>query len=503
MDARDHSRHDFLKAVGFVVLALAGLCRLSAAETPQTRPNILFVMSDDHAAHVLSCYGSKINKTLNLDRLAKEGMRFNNCFCTNSICGPSRAVILTGKYSHLNGVVVNLSRNGRNEFDGRQQTFPKLLQQAGYQTALIGKWHLGGSPTGFDYYNILPGQGSYHDPVMIEKGAERRKHEGYVTDIITDQSLKWLKTRNKDRPFLLMCHHKAPHGPWKPDQKHAGMYEGFDIPEPETLDDDYATRCDAIRNQMLGMKNFRQRHLKGNFPKWLVGQALKKWTYQQYIKRYLRCVASLDDNVSRLLEYLDQSGLAENTIVVYTSDQGFFLGDHGLYDKRFMYEESLRMPLLVRYPKEVRPGSVNDEMVLNLDFAETFLDYAGVAMPADMQGRSFRPILRGRTPEDWRTSMYYSFFEVAYGVPAHCGLRTGCHKLIHFYSIGAWELYDLQKDPKELKNVFADPTYQDVVKQLKLEMSVLQKKYGESEKFRCGKPTSPIIPLKMKTLGLE
>ncbi len=454
-----------------------------AAGPKASRPNIIFIMSDDHAAHALSSYGSRINATPNLDRLAREGVRFTNCFCTNSICAPSRATILTGKYSHLNGQFDN-----RQKFDGRQTTFPKLLQGAGYQTALIGKWHLQSSPTGFDYWSVLPGQGAYHDPVMIEMG-QRKTYTGYTTDIITDHCIEWLRARQKDKPLLLMCQHKAPHRNWQPDERHARMYDGQDIPEPETFDDDYATRSDAARDQAMTIEHHLvPSDLKGPPPPGLKGQALKRWKYQRYIKDYLRCVASVDDNVGRLLDYLDQAGLTDNTVVVYTSDQGFFLGDHGWYDKRFMYEESLRMPLLVRYPREIKPGTITDDIALNIDFASTFLDLAGVTPPAELQGQSLRPVLRGSTPHDWRRSMYYRYYEYGdegrggwHNVRQHFGVRTQRHKLIRFHNgIDAWELYDLQNDPHELKNIYDDPAYRDVVKELKAELARLQKQYRDA-----------------------
>ena len=478
MSKLDYTRRDFLKTVGLGAagLALPGL--ITSCGKAEARPNIIFIMTDDHASHALSCYGSRINETPNLDRIAREGMRFNNCFCTNSICAPSRAVILTGKYSHLNGVTDN-----RLEFDGTQQTFPKLLQQAGYQTAMIGKWHLKSEPTGFDYWNVLPGQGDYYDPVMIEAGT-KKQYTGYVTDIITDHCLTWLRDREDTRPFCLMYHHKAPHRRWMPGPKHANLYEDIDIPEPETFNDDYRTRSAAAREQEMTIeRHLNDRDLKVDPPEGLSGQELKKWKYQRYIKDYLRCIASVDDNVGRLLDYLDESGLAENTVLVYTSDQGFYLGDHGWFDKRFMYEESLRMPLLVRYPQKIRPGSVNEDMVLNLDFGPTFLDFAGVARPADMQGRSFRRVLLDKTPKDWRTSMYYHYYEypAVHMVKRHYGVRTQRYKLIHFYNdIDAWELYDLQEDPNELNNVYDNPAYADIVRELKAELERLQKQYGDS-----------------------
>ncbi len=481
-----YTRRDLLKAVGVGAAAATMPAWLSANERSERRPNIIFIMSDDHAAHALSCYGSRINTTPNLDRLAREGLRFTNCFCTNGICAPSRASILTGQYSHRNGVIDN-----RKKFDGGQVTFPKLLQQAGYETAMIGKWHLKNDPTGFDYWNVLPGQGAYHDPEMIEMG-ERKKLSGYVTDIITDQSIDWLKARAGDKPFLLMCHHKAPHRNWQPDEKHAKMYADVDIPEPETFNDDYATRCDAARDQAMTIEHhFYESDTKGPPPEGLTGPALKKWKYQRYIKDYLRCVASIDDNVGRLLDYLQESGLAENTVVVYTSDQGFFLGEHGWYDKRFMYEESLRMPLLVRYPREIKPGTVSDDIALNIDFASTFLDFAGVQPAREMQGESLRPVLRGRAPADWRASMYYHYYEFGdegkggwHNVRRHYGVRTKRYKLIHFYGgIDAWELYDLEHDPHEVNNIYDNAAHTDVVKRLKAELKRLRASYGDSEEL--------------------
>jgi arylsulfatase A-like enzyme len=458
-------------------------------------------MTDDHASHALSCYGSRINSTPNLDRIASEGMRFTNCFCTNSICAPCRAVVLTGKYSHLNGV-----KDNRLKFDGSQQTFPKLLQKAGYETAMIGKWHLKTDPTGFDYWNVLPGQGLYYNPVMIEMG-QRQKYTGYVTDLITDHALRWLKGRKGDKPFCLMYHHKAPHRRWEPGPKHLTMHDDRKIPEPDTLFDDQSGRGRAAKEQDMSIEktmndnDLKLTPMKNLTPEqkqaWdaaygpknrafekanLQGKDLIRWKYQRYMKDYLRCIASVDDNVGRLLDYLDETGLAENTVVVYTSDQGFYLGDHGWFDKRFMYEESLRMPLLVRYPKEINAGSLNHEIVLNLDFAETFLDYAGVAIPDDMQGRSLRSVLAGKTPDDWRRSMYYHYYEypAVHSVKRHYGVRTRRYKLIHFYhDIDEWELYDLQKDPDELRSVYSDPAYAGTVRELKAELKRLRAKYKD------------------------
>jgi arylsulfatase A-like enzyme len=450
------------------------------------KPNIIFIMTDDHASHAISCYGSKINKTPNLDRIANEGMRFENCFCTNSICAPSRAVILTGKYSHVNGKI----DNSRQAFDGGQQTFPKLLQQAGYETAMIGKWHLRSEPTGFDYWNVLPGQGAYYNPDFIEMG-ERKKYKGYVTDIITDLSLEWLKKQSTDKPFCLLYQHKAPHANWQPGPEHRDMYKDIDIPEPETFNDDGAGRGTAARDCEMSIEKFldlqyQYGSFKMNPPEDLKGEDLKKWKYQFYIKNYLRCVASVDDNIGRVLDYLEQSGLVENTAVFYTSDQGFYLGDHGWYDKRFMYEESLRMPLLAKLPGVIEAGAVNDDMVLNLDFGPTFLELAGVKVAGDIQGESFASILEGNRPGNWRKSMYYHYYEYPgwHAVKRHYGVRTQRYKLIHFYyDVDEWELYDLKKDPNELNNVYENPVYGETVKQLKAELRKLQKQYGDSDEL--------------------
>ena len=420
-------------------------------------------------------------------------MNTYKCICTNSICTPSRATILTGTYNHVNNVTTLSSK-----LDGRLTTFPKLLQAEGYQTAIVGKWHLGhgghADPTGFDYWNILPGQGLYHDPEMIDMG-EKKVYPGYVTDIITDLSLDWLKERDPEQPFMLMTHHKAPHRPWDPDEKLMHLYQNTDIPEPETFHDDYSNRASAAREAKMRVdRDMTDRDLKYPVPEGLTSAEEKQWKYQRYIKDYLRCVASIDNNVGRMLDYLDQEGLAENTIVVYTSDQGFFLGDHGWYDKRFMYEESLRMPFVMRYPREIEAGSINDDMILNLDFAQTFLDCTDVDQTDEMQGRSFRPLMNGKTIEDWRTSMYYRYWMhlAHHHVYAHYGLRTHDHKLIYYYADGLgtpgsaddpkppeWELFDLKKDPHEINSVYDNPDYSEIQAQLTSELYQLQSKFGD------------------------
>ncbi|MEE2659538.1 MAG: sulfatase [Candidatus Latescibacterota bacterium] len=456
------------------------------------KPNILFVMSDDHASHAMSCYGSKINQTPNLDRIAEGGMRFDNCFCTNGICTPSRAAILTGNYNHINGVTT-LSTH----MDNRLQTFPKLLQEAGYQTGIFGKWHLGRGPehcpTGFDEWTVLPGQGLYHNPEFIFHGPEggtARTVQGYVTDLITDFTLDFLARRDRDRPFCALYHHKAPHRHWEPDEKHAHLYLNEEISEPETLYDDYSNRSAAAREARMRVGvDMRPIDLKCELPD-LPEMEMRKWAYQRYIKDYLRVVASIDSNVGRVLDYLDEEGIADNTVVIYTSDQGFYLGDHGWYDKRFMYEESLRMPFIIRHPQGIAAGRVNEDMILNVDFAPLFLDLAGLPVSDDMQGRSFRPLLNGETPDDWRQGMYYRYWmhgDGAHNVYAHYGLRTHQHKLIYFYNDGLnqpgsgheahqpeWELFDLEKDPYELKSVYDDPMYADLVPVLKDELHRLQ-----------------------------
>ncbi|MHC4131209.1 MAG: sulfatase/phosphatase domain-containing protein [Planctomycetota bacterium] len=625
-------RRDFLKAVGLTTayLALPACVESSQklSDKDDDRPNILFIYSDDHAVPAISAYKSFLSgvvETPNLDRLANEGMRFDNAFCTNSICTPARATVLTGKYSHKNGALtLDVA------FDGSQQTFPKLLQKAGYYTAIVGKWHLGTEPTGFDYYNVLPGQGAYFNPNMKEntspwehgfRGGTR--HEGYVTDIITDIALETLKNRPKDKPFCMMYQHKAPHDFFQYDKKHAQLYKDIDIPEPFNLFDDYKNRGQAIKRttqkiymeymdesdksrQMLvdrrpirenrimaDFQNLRQLHRilhanksdefdeilyaadpdksKTEKVKSLVGtkwnivqdseeylykfntdsdfivsggeagegitgkytqkgeevflsideyswegtydgvefklgssqkkdnlshEQRRKIAYQMYIKAYLRCVASIDDNVGRVLDYLEEGGLTENTIVIYTSDQGFFLGEHGLFDKRFMYDESLRIPLLVRYPKQIKAGSVSEDFTLNVDFAPTFLDYPGIKIPKDMDGNSLKRLLGGKTPRNWRTDMYYRYWmhRGNFNISAHYGIRSKRFKLIFYYGLplearGAldeptlpeWELYDLEKDPYEMNNVYDDSAYAGVVKELKQRLLKLKEDCGDTD----------------------
>ena len=478
----NYHRREFLGLLG-----AAGAIRGAA----RPRPNILYIMADDHAAHAISAYGSRINSTPNIDRIAQGGMRMTNCFCTNSICTPSRAAILTGQYSHRNGVYTLNDR-----LDPGRNHVGKELQKAGYQTAMIGKWHLASDPTGFDYWNILPGQGVYYDPVFIE-GGRKQKYTGYCTDLIGDFSLDWLRRRDSSRPFFLMCHHKAPHRAWDPAPKYAHLFDGQTIPEPDNLYDHYEGRARSVAAVRMKVgEDHNKRDLKMEKPAGLTGDALRKWAYQPYIKDYLRCIQSVDDNVGRLLDYLDTAGLAGNTIVIYTSDQGFFLGDHGFFDKRLMYEESLRMPFLVRYPGAIRAGSVNRDMVLNIDFAPTFLDYAGARASAEMQGRSFRRVLEGRTPRGWRDGMYYRYWmhnDPDHHVPAHYGIRTKRYKLIYYYgkplgqrgahppdTAPEWELFDMQQDPREMHNLYHDPAYGKLVARLKGRLNRLQREAGDT-----------------------
>jgi arylsulfatase A-like enzyme len=481
------------------------LCLLGHAVAKQ--PNILFIFSDDHAYQAISAYGSNRNQTPNLDRLANEGMRFDRAFVTNSICAPSRAVVLTGKHSHLNGQLTNYQT-----FDGSQQTFPKLLQKAGYQTALFGKWHLKSKPTGFDSWQVLRGQGPYYNPLFLTPHGVQ-KMTGYTTDLITDRTLDWLKKeRNPDQPFFLCSWHKSPHRNWLPAPKYMTKYDNKDIPEPETLRDNYQNRLSPASTQAMTIEKHMHddwdfklttpRELNDEQKKiWnaayepknkafreakLEGDDLLKWKYQRYTKDYLRCIDSVDENIGRLLDYLDQSGLAENTLVVYSSDQGWYLGEHGWYDKRWMYEESFRTPLLARWPGVIQPGSVNQDLVQNLDFAQTFLDLCGADEPEDMQGRSLAPLLNGKTPGDWRNSIYYHYYEFpgSHNVRRHYGVRTHRYKLIHFYMIDGWELYDLQKDPNELNSVYGQDGFEEITTELKAELTCLRTQYQVPEDTR-------------------
>jgi len=481
---------------------------LAAEQTVATRPNILFVFTDDHAAHAISAYGSVINTTPNLDRLANEGMLFRHAFVTNSICAPSRAVILTGKHSHLNGILDN-----RLEFDGSQVTFPKLLQEAGYQTAIIGKWHLKSEPTGFDYWRVLRGQGPYYNPLLLTPEGEVN-YTGYTTEILTDLTLEWLQDgRDDERPFMLMYQHKAPHRRWEPGLDYLSMYDELEIPEPATLFDDHssgdrtsarltqdmsiAETMDEIDLKLVPPRSLNDEQLEvwnaAYEPKneafraaGLEGDDLVRWKYQRYLKDYLRSIAAVDDQLGRVLDYLDESGLADNTVVVYSSDQGFFLGDHGWFDKRWMYEESFRIPLIVRWPGVTPAGSIDEHLVQNLDFAQTFLDIAGVPEAAgaeDMQGMSLVPLLRGEAAAGWRTSLYYHYYEfpAVHSVRRHYGVRTEQYKLIHYYNLEEWELFDLRADPDEMVNLYNDPAQQPLIESLKTELQRLRDLYAVPE----------------------
>jgi arylsulfatase A-like enzyme len=486
---------------------LGSVPALPALAQTGKRPNIVFVFSDDHAYQAISAYDGRLNRTPHIDRIAREGVRFDNALVTNSICAPSRAVVLTGKYSHLNGVIDN-----RQSFNGAQQTFPKLLRAAGYQTALFGKWHLQSQPTGFDAWEILPGQGSYYNPDFITPSGNRRR-DGYVSDITTDLSLDWLDSRDKSRPFLLMCQHKAPHRNWCPSPDKLSMYEGVTFPEPDNLFDNYEHRATPARKQAmeidrhmrLGMDlkltgdapdqqgpvnelkrmsdaqrriweaAYRRRNAEFHARK-LQGRELVRWKYQRYMQDYLACISSVDDSVGRILNWLDATGEADNTVVVYNSDQGFYLGEHGWFDKRWIYEESIRSPMVARWPGVTRPGSVSKEMVANLDLAETFLDAAGLPVPPDMQGRSLAPVMRGQTPADWRRSFYYQYYEGGeHEVARHCGVRTDRYTLAHFYETDEWELFDREKDPRQMRSVYGDAAYAPEVKRLKAELARLRR----------------------------
>ncbi len=498
-------------------------CTKIAEQQEVEKPNILFLFTDDHAKNALSIYNDKLIQTPNIDRIGKEGMVFNNAFVTNSLCGPSRATILTGKYSHLNGFMKNGDR-----FDGAQPTFPKLLQSAGYQTSIVGKWHLGTTPTGFDYYNVLRGQGSYYNPLLIENG-DTVIHQGHVTDIITDLSINYLKDSISDKPFCMMVQYKAPHRNWMP---HPRYFDDFadDLPIPETFYDDYNTRSEAAEksdmriadmflsmdmklmpdafgedNETGGLADFNpaknwenninrmspeqlnkwmtyygpiNEFYKNNIDNWSEKE-LAEWKYQRYMKDYLRCVKSVDDNIGRILKYLEENDLLENTLIVYSSDQGFYLGEHGWYDKRFMYEESFGTPMVMRYPDKIKAGSVSEEMVMNLDLAATFLEIAGAPVPDDMQGKSMLPLFSDPGKSDWRDAVYYHYYANVgwHSVQRHEGVRTKTHKLINFYDLDAWELYDLENDQQELNNISGKTEFVKMEDALKNKLHALRKEY--------------------------
>ena len=474
-----------------------------------TQPNILFIMADDHAWQAVSSYGESrhLIETPNIDRIGKEGVKFDHCMVPNALCGPARAAIITGTYSHINGFY----NNSNSRFDGTQITFPKLLQKAGYQTAMIGKWHLESDPTGFDHWEILPGQGIYYNPPMIRDGT-KVKHEGYVTEIITDLSLDWLKHRDSSKPFMLLCWQKAPHREWEPSLKDLDFDQDRQYPLPDTLYDDYSGRGKAEHSQdmMISSTMRMNEDCKLTTPQdlspeqrkiWdtyynprneaflkqnLTGKALTAWKYNRFMHDYLGCIKGVDDNVGRLLKYLDDTGLATNTIVVYSSDQGFFLGEHGWFDKRWIFEESARTPLLIRWPAAIKPGGVCEKMVSSLDLAETFLQVAGAVIPDRMQGRSLVPLLEEGDSGDWRTAFYYHYYEypTPHHVRPHYGVITDRYTIAHFYwpDVDYWELFDREKDPEEMKSVFGDPAYAEVQTNLVNQVMQLRKELKEPEK---------------------
>lgn len=483
------------------------------------RPNILFIMTDDHSYQTFSAYDDRFIHTPNLDRIAKEGAIFRNSFVSNSICAPSRAVMLTGKHSHINGHLNNGMR-----FDSSQATLPKYLQEAGYETAIVGKWHLKSRPTGFDHYEVLIGQGHYYNSDFIENG-DRRRSEGYVTDVITDKSINWLDQRDETKPFCLFLHHKATHRIWFPDTSLFKEFEGVEFPVPDNFFDSYDGRVAAQQqaqsiykdmdlvwdNKMMDPEGEIQTRLRGPYEKnmysrlneaqkkavdnyyrpiiasfkesQLEGNELALWKYQRYMQDYLRCVRSVDNNVGRVLDYLDSNQLTENTVVVYTSDQGFYMGEHGWFDKRFMYEQSLRTPLVMRWPAKIEAGTQIDALVQNIDYAPTFLQAAGLPVSDDMQGRSLITLFDDN-PEPWRDAIYYHYYEYpgAHSVKRHYGVRTDRYKLIHFYhDIDEWEFFDLAEDPEEMKNLIEDAGYESQIQQLKNRLWELREEYHVTE----------------------
>jgi arylsulfatase A-like enzyme len=493
------SRRQALKNLGQVGAAawLSG-CR-SGREHP--RPNILLVLTDDQAASQMSCAGHPLLQTPNIDRLAGEGVRFAQAFCTNSLCAPGRASILTGCYSHVHGLRGNSEgRDSTERLDSKIPTFPKLLQQAGYRTAIAGKWHLPQDPEGFDDWKILPGQGVYTDPEFIVNG-QRTKQRGYVTDVTTDFALDFLR-QNRGQPFCLLYQHKAPHRPFTPAPRHAKLFDDIEWPYPETYNDDYATRDIARQAEDMRFDISLEGDYKEEIPAKLSPKEKRDWIFQRFVKDHHRAVYGVDENLGHVLEFLDSAGLAEDTVILYTSDNGFFLGDHGWYDKRFMYEPSLRIPLLIRYPRLVEPKRVEQAMVLNIDIAPTILDFAGIAIPETLQGHSLRPLLEGDPPGDWRQSAFYAYYENSWALAGlgaearsdpsfqyftphrigpHRGVRTARHKLVEYYAEGKyWEFFDLQEDPHELVNLYGQPGLQDLTARLTQELRRLQQVYGES-----------------------
>ena len=499
-----------------ILLSLSAFFFFNCSKSDQSEaPNILFIMTDDHAAHAISAYGGifdSLAPTPNIDRLADEGTLLNNVFCTNAICGPSRAAILTGKFSHQNGFYKN-HQGGK--FDSSQWTFPQEFQRKGYRTALFGKWHLGTEPVGFDYFkyhNNKGQQGTYYDPIYNENG-QNIVEKGYATKLTTDFALDWLsQNAHGSKPFLMLLQYKAPHRKWLPEKKYKNLFDGVEMPFPDTFNDTYEGRELTAGDTDMTMDNFDPRDMKlaapdsikdpGELRRWaemgykrgtnegwlpfdsMTVEEARKWKYQRYIKDYLACVKSVDDHVGRVLDYLDENELTENTIVIYTSDQGFYLGDHGWYDKRFMYENSLRMPFIIRYPGQIPSNVVNDDMIMNIDFSPTLLDLAGIGDVQGLQGKSFKDKVMGvGGNEPFRTAIYYHYYEYPFWhhVQPHYGIRTERYKLIHFYhDIDQWELYDLKNDPNELTNLYFDGDHLNLITELKVQLTDLQERYGDN-----------------------
>jgi arylsulfatase A-like enzyme len=491
-----------MRSRALTLLLAAGCAAPAPIAVERTRPNIVFILADDHAAHAIGAYGSAVARTPNIDRLARQGIRFERAFCGNSICAPSRATILTGVHSHVHGVIDNSA-----VFDGSQATFPQALDGAGYDTALFGKWHLKSDPTGFDTWAVFPDQGEYYDPT-IKSAAGTAKRAGYASEVVTDMALEWLGARaDSTQPFLLCLQHKAPHRSWEPGPNELALYRDETLPEPATLFDDYATRSSGAREQEMSVaEHLTDFDLKLGEPRpksaehlalWsaaydaenaalrsspLSGAERTRWNYQRYVKDYLRCVAGVDASVGRVLDWLDAHGLAQNTLVVYMSDQGFFLGDHGWYDKRWMYEESLRLPLVARWPAVIAPGRADEHLVQTLDIAPTLCAAAGVAPPSRSQGASLLPLFEGREPERWRDAIYYRYYEFPepHRVEPHFGVRTERFKLLRFPRIDAWELYDLREDPRELENRAGDPALARLRAELEQRLRALQTEFEDS-----------------------
>ncbi len=498
-------------------------------EAKEERPNIVFIFSDDHAPHAIGAYDGwlkSVNPTPEIDQLAEQGMLFENSFCTNSICGPSRAVIQTGKHSHKNGFMDNGDR-----FDWNQQTFPKLLQGTGYQTAIFGKSHLKGKPQGYNEWAVLPGQGLYYNPDFYTKDGQITI-QGHCTDVVTDMAVDFLENkRDTNKPFMLMVQHKAPHRNWMPAARHLTLYDDIDLPEPATLFDTWEDKAPPARHQETSIIDYMhlnydlfvdltpdftqgkpsksedpsswrnmQRMSEEQMRVWrdaygpkdvafhaanLSGKDLLRWKYQRYAKNYLRTIKGVDESVGRLVATLDELGLSDNTIVIYSSDQGFFIGDHGWYDKRWMYEESLKMPFIIKWPNVITPGSRQQKMIQNIDYAETFLDIAQAAIPDDMQGRSLLPLLKGESVNDWRDSIYYHYYEYpsVHMVPKHNGIRTERYKLMHFYEFGEWEFYDLENDPEELNNLYGKSEFAELIETHKAKLASLQEYYDDDSEL--------------------